>query len=146
MTPPVLDVAACEAKLALLSDLVADLERHGDVTEAELTADRDRRHVVERVLTQLVDIAVGLNSTLARGTGHRRPSSYRETFDVVAEAGVISGELAVRLRPSAGMRNLLTHEYGRIELDRVAAAVPRAREDYGDYVAQVRDFLESVAT
>ena len=65
MTPPVLDVAACEAKLALLSDLVGDLERHAEVTEAQLTADRDLRHVVERVLTQLVDVAVGLDSTLA---------------------------------------------------------------------------------
>lgn len=99
--------------------------------------------MIERVLTQLVDIAVGLDSALARGAGHRRPNSYRETFDVVAEAGVIAGELAVRLRPSAGMRNLLTHEYGRIELDRVAAAVPRARQDDGEYVAQVRDFLQS---
>lgn len=40
MIPPSLDVAACQAKLAMLSDLVADLDRHRDVTEADLTADR----------------------------------------------------------------------------------------------------------
>lgn len=144
MTPPQLDLAACEAKLLLLADLLADLDRHTGVTEGDLIADRDRRHVVERVLTQLVDLAVGLNGTLLRGLGRRPPSSYRESFEMVAEAGLITGALAARLRPSTGMRNLLTHEYGRIDLARVAAAVPHARADYGDYVRQVRDFLSTL--
>lgn len=142
MTPPKLDVAACEEKLAFLDDLLADLERQGDPSGADLAADRDLRHVVERLLTLLVDISVGLNGALIRGRGSRRPTGYRESFDLAAEAGVISRELTERIRPSVGMRNLLTHEYGRIDLDQVAAAIPRARRDYADYVAQVRDFLE----
>lgn len=143
MTPPALDVAACEAKLVMLADLVSDLDRQLGVTEPDLIEDRDRRHVVERVLTQIVNLAVGLNATLVRGLGGRRPASYRESFDLAAEAGVITGELAARLRPSTGMRNLLIHDYGRIDLGRVAAAVPVARTDYGEYVAQVRDFLQA---
>ena len=93
MTPPRLDVDACQEKLALLADLVADLDRHADVTGRELRADRDRRHVVDRLL------------------------------------------------PSVGMRNLLTHEYGRIDLDLVASAMPAARRDYSDYIEVVRRVL-----
>ena len=72
MTPPTLDVDACLQKLALLEDLLADLDRQGSPSGDELRADRDRRHVVERILTQLVDISVGLNGLLCRGLGHRR--------------------------------------------------------------------------
>lgn len=141
MTPPALDVAACEAKLVLLADLVDDLQRQGDVSGAILRHDRDRRHVVERVITHLVDIAAGLNATLVRGAGLRAPTGYRDGFELLGRAGVIMPDLAERLMPSTGMRNLLTHEYGRIDLDLVAAAVPIARRDYADYIRAVRSHL-----
>jgi uncharacterized protein YutE (UPF0331/DUF86 family) len=141
MTPPPLDVDACQQKLVLLADLLADLERHGDPTGDELRADRDRRHVIERILTQLVDIAVGLNGLLARALGHRQPTGYRDSFELLGQIGVLPPDLARRLAPAAGMRNLLTHEYGSIDLDVVAAAVPLARRDFGEYVRTVRALL-----
>lgn len=141
MTPPTLDVDACLEKLALLTDLLHDLERYGHPSGADLRADRDRRHAVERVLTQLVDIAVSLNLTLARSGGHRPATGYRDSFHLLGEIGVLTPDLADALAPSAGMRNLLTHEYGTIDLDVVAAAVPRAREDFAAYVRRVRDRL-----
>lgn len=145
MTPPRLDVDACQEKLALLADLVADLDRHVEVTGAALRADRDRRHTVERVLTQLVDIAGSLNSLLARGLGHRAPTGYRDGFELLRDLGAIPSELVDRLLPSVGMRNLLTHEYGRIDLDLVAVAIPNARGDYADYVEVVRHVLREHA-
>jgi len=141
MTPPTLDVDACLQKLALLDDLLADLDRQGSPSGDELRADRDRRHVVERILTQLVDISVGLNGLLCRGLGHRRPTGYRDSFTLLADIGVLPADLVERLGPAAGMRNLLTHEYGSIDLDVVAAALPIARRDFGEYVAAVRSSL-----
>lgn len=146
MTPPSLDIAACEAKLVLLADLLADLERQGEPEGADLRHDRDRRHVVERILTHLVDIAAGLNATLARGAGLRAPTGYRDGFELLGRGDVLDPGLTERLLPSTGMRNLLTHEYGRIDLDLVAAAVPQARRDFADYVRAVRARLRSHAT
>lgn len=142
MTPPTLDVDACIEKLVLLDDLLADLDRHGDPTGQQLHRDRDLRHIVERILTQLVDLAVPLNGTLIAATGGRRPTGYRDSFQLLGDAGILPVELAERLAPAAGMRNLLTHEYGAIDLDLVAAAVPTARADFGAYVRTVRDHLQ----
>ncbi len=136
-----MDIAACQEKLALLADLLTDLDRQANPTADDLRADRDRRHVIERILTQLVDIAVGLNSLLLRGHGHRHASSFRESFTRLAETGIVPPDLASRLGLAAGMRNILTHEYGQIALDLVASAVPIAREDFGAYVRHVRDTL-----
>ena len=145
MTPPRLDVDACQEKVALLADLVADLDRHGDVTGRELRADRDRRHVVERILTQLVDIAGSLNSLLARGLGHRTPTGYHDGFELLHQLDLLPQELVERILPSVGMRNLLTHEYGLTDLDRVAAATSTARRDDADYLAVIRQTLREHA-
>ena len=101
---------------------------------------------MERILTQLVDIAAGLNATLARGAGLRAPTGYRESFELMGRTDILVPGLTERLLPSTGMRNLLAHEYGRIDLDLVAAAIPQARADYADYVRAVRAHLRSHAT
>jgi uncharacterized protein YutE (UPF0331/DUF86 family) len=53
----------------------------------------------------------------------------------------VPADLAEALAPSAGMRNVLIHAYVAVDLDRVAAALPLARRDFGRYVAAVAAFL-----
>lgn len=52
-------------------------------------------------------------------------------------AGVLDVAVCERLWRSVGRRNVLVHEYVRVDLDLVAAAVTAATQDYGDYVADV---------
>jgi uncharacterized protein YutE (UPF0331/DUF86 family) len=102
-----------------LDDLAAP-----DLTDvAVLRDDRRARNTAERALTQLVELAVSINSHIAATALGRAPRSYSDSFRAVADCGVISAELAEFLLPSAGMRNILIHEYFEINLEKVAAAV-----------------------
>jgi uncharacterized protein YutE (UPF0331/DUF86 family) len=47
-------------------------------------------------------------------------------------------------RHPRGLRNVLTHEYVRVDLERVAAAVPEATRDFGAYVQQVARFIAAL--
>ena len=51
--------------------------------------------------------------------------------------------IAAALKPSVGLRNVLTHEYVRVDLTMVAKAVPRAVDGYGHYVREVATALQS---
>jgi uncharacterized protein YutE (UPF0331/DUF86 family) len=123
-------------RLGLMRELLADLESVGEVDARRLRNDRLTRHAVERILTQLVDLAVSINSHVAASAG-KTPSNYRESFHAAAAAGLINVDLAQRLAPSAGLRNVLTHDYVDIDLGLVAGAVTAARRDYGEYVTAV---------
>lgn len=75
MTPPGLDGAMLQAKLRAMRELLDDLDGAGDLDADVLQADRMLRHGVERILTQLVELAAGVNGHLAvtqlgRGCGH----------------------------------------------------------------------------
>ncbi len=126
-------------RLGLMSDLLGDLESIGGVDVALLRSDRITRHAVERILTQLVEFAVSINSHVAASV----PGTYRESFIAAADAGFISAELAERLAPSAGLRNILTHEYVEVDLDLVAVAVQTATVDYRAYVGSVAQALQN---
>lgn len=141
MSPRDFDAEVVQSRLALIRDLLEDLEATGDVTSERLSADRFLRHAVERILTQLVELAVSVNSHVAGTVLGKGPVDYRSSFDLAASAEVLPPELTVRLRRSVGLRNVLTHEYVRVDLDTVARAATEALRDYGDYVEAVARWL-----
>lgn len=55
----------------------------------------------------------------------------------------MSSARAAELAPSAGLRNVLVHEYLAIDLRIVANSVPRARVTYGTYARAVARYLTS---
>lgn len=129
------------AKLRLMRELLDDLESLGEVPPARLERERLLRYAVERILTQLVDLAVAVNGHIATARLGEGAADYRGTFTLAARAGALPGELAASLAPSVGLRNLLTHEYAVIDLTLVAGSIPLAREGYRAYVRAVASFL-----
>lgn len=121
--------------------LIEDLGNVGEVTAGALAADRFLRHVVERVLTQLVQLAVSVNSHVAAAEAGRSVTDYRASFDVMVEVGALTPGLAAQLKPSVGLRNIVVHEYVDVDLAVIAAAVPTARADYGRYVDELARWL-----
>lgn len=141
MTPPALDAALVHAKLRTMRQLLDDLDTAGPVDAARLTSDRMLRHAVERILTQLVELAAAVNGHVAVARLGRGATTYRESFALAAEAGAVPRDLAGRLAPSAGLRNVLVHEYAAVDLALVAHGVQLARRDYRAYVREVAHTL-----
>jgi uncharacterized protein YutE (UPF0331/DUF86 family) len=141
MTPRRLQPATVTAKLRLLRDLLDDLDTIGTVTPERLTDDRVLLRAVERILTQLVDLAVSVNTHVVTATAGRAPGTYRESFAALVAVGVLPEQLARQLVPSVGLRNLLVHEYAAVDLLLVCRAVPLAQHSYGRYVSAVAGWL-----
>lgn len=112
-----------------------------DVADAAALEDIAVRLQVERILTQLVNLAAEVNAHIAASLLNRPPEEYREGFDRMADAGFLNRDTASALKPSVGLRNILTHEYIQVDLSRVAHAVPQALTDYTEYVRQVATAL-----
>lgn len=130
-----IDSAVIARRLAVMRRLLEHLESLKIGSVADL-ADLGVLLQVERVLTQLVNLASDVNAHVAAATG-LPPEDYRQGFDRMAEEGFITAELAVELKPSVGLRNVLTHEYVEIDLTKLAESVPLATAGYAEYVRQV---------
>lgn len=86
-----------------------------------------------------------LLSELATGEGRTTRLTYRHTFLVLAELGVCGKEFAERISRSAGLRNLLVHDYNGAEGRIVHASIRSCLADYAEYVGAVRGFLDRLA-
>jgi hypothetical protein len=64
------------------------------------------RHAIERILSQLVELAVSINSHIVVARQGTSPTTYRQSFRDVGAIGVLPSELAARLAVAAGLRNV----------------------------------------
>lgn len=146
MTPRALDPDLVHGKLRLIDETVDNLASVGEVDADRLRADPILCAAVERLVTRAVDLAVSANSHVVAALMHEPPQTYRASFQMMATVGALTPELADRISGSAGLRNLIVHLYGELDLDRLAAAVPMLVADYRDYVAHVARFLLELDT
>lgn len=84
-----------------------------------------------------IQAAIDIANHLIAEQGLRRPSTYRESFEILSEEGIIPSELGDDLSDLAGFRNVLVHIYGRLNLEEVHGVL---KNDLGS----VRDFRDIV--
>ena len=60
-----------------------------------------------------------------------------QTFDLLASAGVIDGELALRLKKAVGFRNVAVHQYESIDWNIVHAIAQRHLDDFGVFASVI---------
>lgn len=144
MTPRRLDPSIVQARLSIMRGLLDDLVAVDAAGELPLVGNRMLRHGIERILTQLVELAAAVNEHIVGARLQRVATSYRESFELAAECGLIDKQLRDDLLPSVGMRNVLVHEYLEIDLQKVAVAVPLALSCYRRYVQQVADYVSQI--
>lgn len=137
MTQRSLDWRSVERKLTRMRRLVEQLVDLGPFDRRRFDAEPVATLAAERILSLLVDLAFATNSHVAVSILKQAPDSYRESFLLAAEAGVIDRSLAEALVPSAGMRNALVHAYLDVDYDKVGIAIAAAPDLFREYVRQV---------
>lgn len=117
-------------KLAMLRRFVQDLGHYADLDHA---GRRREHYAVERLLQLLCEAAADIGLQILRAGGDRLASSYRDVFVTLRDRHGLPPDMAEQLMDACGMRNVLTHLYDTIDLDRVAEAVDPALDLYGAF-------------
>ena len=107
------------AHLRELDEAARDWERYRSITLEDLRADRDKRNMVLHALLVSIQASIDIANHLVAACSSRRPGTYRESFMILCDEGVIPEDLGVRLSDLAGFRNVLVHLYCRLDLDEV---------------------------
>jgi uncharacterized protein YutE (UPF0331/DUF86 family) len=73
----------------------------------------------ERYLQLSIECLLGIGNHIISDRGYRKPDTYAEIFEILAEEKVISKKLLRELEGMTAFRNVLVHDYLRIDLERV---------------------------
>ena len=139
-----IDVDLVRRKLSRLNMYLEKLNPILEKSFKEYKSDFYLKSSAERLIQLIVECASDINNHVVIETKNRPPEDYSISFLKAAEVNLISQELAERIKGSAGMRNILVHEYMEIDDEKVYKALPLATKDYKEYIKQVAEFIEKI--
>ena len=128
-------------KLAIIVENLKALHPIKDISSEEYLKDIYKRKATERLLQELIEAAIDINTHIIVQTGSIAPEDYYESFIKLGEMKIISVDLAKKLAPSAGLRNRLVHEYDLLDHSLVLEAVGMADELYSEYIKEIENFI-----
>ena len=117
--PRVVDEAVLARKLAAIRDAVARIR---EVLPSSAEAFRENRTSREIVILNLfiaLQEAIALATHWLADEGWDVPQRYGDAFATLAERQVLERDLAHRLQAASGLRNLIAHQYGAVDADRI---------------------------
>ena len=107
---------------------------------ADFDADPYLRDIVERNLEIAAQCCIDVGNRAISLLAAQRPRDYYEAILRLGELGVIEPELARRLAPMSGLRNVLAHEYLAVDWDEVEESLG-SLSDLRSFGGQVRAWL-----
>lgn len=126
-------------KVAALEQYLSELDEFRDVTTAAYLADRKVQRIVERTLHLAIETCLDLAEHVIADRRLRVPTSHAEAFEILRDAGLVPDPLAGALAQMARFRNILVHDYARIDAERVVKIL---HEDLGDLAAFKQSVLD----
>ncbi len=113
-----------------------------DDCEQKFIIDPIYRGAILHYLYLSADTCIALAEQVIREKKLRPPQSYREAFDILGDAAVLTPEFAYSFSSIAGFRNFLAHDYERIEAKIICNEVLNKLDDIREFLRQIESFFQ----
>ncbi len=113
--------------------------KYKNISSKKVSDDEILRGAIERHLYLLCQSTIDLGEIMIAYLKLRTPSTYAEIFEILEENSIIDKNLALKMKKMTGLRNILAHAYGEVNLDIVLEIL---QKDIGDFLL----FLQEAKT
>ncbi|GBE41055.1 hypothetical protein BMS3Bbin09_00944 [bacterium BMS3Bbin09] len=121
-------------KLESITNYLNDLLPYKKITFDEFM---QKHYEIERILELLVTTASDIVFHMISDKGEPSPASYKAAFLRAGELKIISKKLSESLALSAGLRNILVHEYEELDYKIVHKSIPSAIKDFTAFIKKL---------
>jgi len=125
-----------------LNEALKDWERYQTISLRELRSDRDKQNMVLHALLVSIQASIDIANHIIAEKSLQKPSTYRETFEILSEEGIISSELGDSLSDLAGFRNVLVHIYWRVNFEQVYRVLQEDLSPLKEFKKVIKDLLQ----
>ncbi len=132
-----MDREVVEQKLESLRRCLRRIETKCPTDAATLIADIDLQDIISLNLSRAVQISVDIGAHLIAGMEVPPPDTMGQTFDLLAQEGVLNNELASSLKKAVGFRNIAVHNYESINWSIVHSIAKYHLADFSEFAKVV---------
>jgi uncharacterized protein YutE (UPF0331/DUF86 family) len=139
---PLVDRDVVAGRLLLLTQALQDIEREFPGDAQTLAASPVVRAAIERWLQVAIEVCIDVAYHVIADRGWAPPDRAADAFELLAARGMLDADLASRLGRAVGLRNVLVHEYVKVDLERLVGVIRDGLGDLRAFAARAASWLE----
>jgi uncharacterized protein YutE (UPF0331/DUF86 family) len=139
----VVDKTLILRKLADLQEYIEQIGEYSNIKVSEYSRDWKTQRIVERTLQMMIEICADIASHVISDSGLRVPETYADTFKVLYENKIIAKGLFTKLEKMAKFRNIIVHQYGKIDGEIIVGILRKDLSDFLKYKDAVINLLKT---
>jgi len=123
-------------KLRDLDRYLRELKKHQGINAIELEDDLDKLWVIERGLQICIQIVLDTGNHILAGKG-LSANSYKDILQELGKQNIIPREFARKISGMAGLRNILVHEYAKVDTALLTGIINEGLDDFSRFAKYV---------
>jgi uncharacterized protein YutE (UPF0331/DUF86 family) len=127
-------------QLRVYLDRLAELQQYSRET---LLNDWRAQALVERHLQLAIEVVISVSEQVIASLSLPTPESSRAALSTLAQAGAIANDLATELQQAVGFRNIIVHQYMRIDYDLVYDMLHNDLHQFEEFLVSVSAFIQA---
>ena len=131
-----------ENKKSSIQKYLKILQRYKKYSKQEIEGDIDIKAAVERYLYLAIQSTVDLAESIIAYKNFRKPTTMTEAFYILSEERFISDRLTNELAKMVGFRNVIAHDYEKIDYDIVYDVLQNKLKDIEIFMKEISKRLK----
>ena len=131
-------------KALLCRDRIEKIRRALPSEPASILTDERTEAFIAFQIFLLVQDSIDLAAHLIAARGLGVPTSHRESFEILAKAGLVSRETASDMAALASLRNRIAHTYGDLDPVRLVREAPRGLATAARFLDEIADVIAAI--
>lgn len=113
-----------------------------EINMQNLKDDMIRYWGIERGIQISIECIIDIANIIISSSDRQKPDTYRESMLMLYELEVVSKEFSKKLANMTGFRNILVHDYTRVDPEIIINVLKVDIEDFIKYSGNVNKWLE----
>ena len=113
-----------------------------DINKDNLKSDMIRYWGIERGIQISIECIIDIANVIISVSGQEKPDTYRETMLKLADLNVVSAKSSKKLANMAGFRNILVHDYTKINSEIILNILRHDINDFIKYTTEVTTWMK----
>lgn len=136
-----IDKEIIKTKIKDIENYLKELKPILKLENREIASHYEKLRTIERDFQLIVDTILDINSHIIAAKKLSISDDYQHTFVVLAQNGILSSKLTEKIAPVAGLRNLIVHKYGEVDMDRFFNALKENVYQFNQYIEEIGKLL-----
>ncbi len=128
-----------------LKDYVSELKRLSSTPRENFLSEPDKVGSAKYHLLVAIESCIDIAHHFVATYRFRRPTDYADAFKVLVEEAILPQELLATLQNMAKFRNLLVHQYAKIDNSRVYEFLQNNLQDFDAFARHVAAQVENLS-